>query len=128
MEGKILQDHEMPGVRTGQGDVFDEGDLALDDVLGAVFLVAAPVGDGDGELVALFEEDEGWHGEEPVQGAGEVAEIGARTGLAVGRRSEVEGEKEIGFDGAGGEIGGIGRDEFERLEVASHVEGEEAED
>ena len=67
----------MAGVRAGGGDVLDQGDLALDHVFRPILFVPAPVGDGDGKFVALLEEDEGRHREEPVDRTRDVAKFGA---------------------------------------------------
>ena len=75
-EGEVEQDLDVGAVRVGDADVFDERDF-FQHVLGFVAFVEAAVDDGEGERVAVAEQQHDRHGEELVDLAGDARKLGA---------------------------------------------------
>ena len=92
-EGEIEQDFNVGAVRIGDADVFDERDF-FEDVLRFVAFVETAGNDGEGERVAVAEQQHRGHAEEFVDFTGDARKLGAGVfGVFQG-----DGEEEVGFD------------------------------
>ncbi len=98
--GKIIEYFDVGPDRIGEANIFDKRGLLQDVPVGLPFVQSA-VDDGEGDAVAMADEDQGRHGEGFVDRAGDARQEGA--GIEIGR--QFGSEEQIGVD-AGAVHGG----------------------
>lgn len=93
-EGEVVEDFDVGAERVGKAHVFDEGDF-FQHVARGVAPADAAADYGDRERLAVQEEEQHRHREEPIDGAGDADKLRARVALA--RKADGEEEEGVNF-------------------------------